>query len=271
MIYFPHCKINLGLHIVSKRPDGYHDIQTCFYPVPWTDILEVIPSSQFSFSTSGNIIAGNPDDNLCVKAYQLMRRDHQVPNFRLHLHKMIPSGAGLGGGSSDAAFTLRLLNNVFQLELDDEKLMAYCSQLGSDCAFFTQDQPMYATQRGENLQRLSLTLKGKWLVIVKPDIHVSTAEAYAGVIPAVPPVDLREILTHSPLEAWRNVLKNDFEETVFKKFPAIKSLKEKLYALGAVYASMSGSGSAVYGVFDSAPDLNKNFQGMTSWSGMLVI
>lgn len=239
MVAFPPCKINLGLNIVRKRADGYHDIETCFYPVRWTDILEVIPSDTFGFTTSGNAIPG--DDNLCVRAYRLLN----APPAKIHLHKIIPTGAGLGGGSSDAAWTLRLLNDVFDLKHSKEELKNYAAQLGSDCAFFIEDVPMIGTGRGEILTKADIDLTGKHIVIVKPGIHVSTAEAYASVVPKESPFDLGDIRS----------LKNDFEPSVFKKYPAIASIKEALYEAGAYYASMSGSGSAVFGIFNSKPSI----------------
>ncbi len=239
MIAFPPCKINLGLNVLRKRNDGYHDIETCFYPILWTDILEVIPSDKFEFTVSGNVIPG--DDNLCIKAYQLLK----PPPAKIHLHKIIPTGAGLGGGSSDAAWTLRLLNDVFLLGLSKDQLKSVASQIGSDCAFFIEDGPMIGSGRGEILSPANISMKGKFIVIVKPEIHVSTAEAYAGIVPKESKLDLTKI----------NSLKNDFEESVFKKHPLIQSIKQQLYNAGAEYASMSGSGSAVYGIFNSPPDI----------------
>lgn len=268
MVSFPPCKINLGLHIIRKRDDGFHDLETCFYPVPWTDILEIIPSDILSFTTSGNAIPGNDADNLCLKAYHLLQRDFNLAPVKIHLHKIIPTGAGLGGGSADAAYTIRLLNTVFQLNLSVEKMMAYAAQLGSDCAFFIQDKPMMGTGRGEILQPASLSLKGKYLVLIKPPVHVSTAEAYAGISPAQPAVPLQQLLETNALTEWKHVIKNDFEESVFKKYPAIADLKNILYKHDAIYACMSGSGASVFGIFDrevaiAIPD------GYTSWTGLL--
>ncbi|HZY80827.1 MAG TPA: 4-(cytidine 5'-diphospho)-2-C-methyl-D-erythritol kinase [Cyclobacteriaceae bacterium] len=252
MVSFPPCKINLGLNILRKRSDGYHDIETCFYPVPFTDILEVIPSSEFSFTLSGNAVPGNVEDNLCVKAYRLMQAVYSLPPAKIHLHKIIPTGAGLGGGSSDAAWTLRLLNDVFDLKLSKETLKEYASRLGSDCAFFIDDGPMMGTGRGEILTPVKIDLKGKYLALVKPEVHVSTAQAYEGVRPAEPKNRIANILTKQVAE-WRGLLENDFERTVGEKLPVIRSIKEKLYEAGAEYASMTGSGSAVYGIFSKKP------------------
>lgn len=269
MVAFPPCKINLGLHILHKRTDGYHALETCFYPVPWTDILEVIPSDTLAFSQSGDAIPGNPQDNLCLRAYHLLQKDFNLSPVRIHLHKVIPTGAGLGGGSADGAYTLRLLNDVFSLNLTPTALAAYAAQLGSDCAFFTQDAPQLGTGRGEVLTDIGISLAGKFLVLAKPPIHVSTAEAYAGITPATPATSLTQILTHEPLAAWKGKLHNDFEASVFARHPSIEALKEKFYHAGAVYASMSGSGASVFGIFDKGVDLTFA-AGVVHWSGVLT-
>jgi 4-diphosphocytidyl-2-C-methyl-D-erythritol kinase len=268
MVAFPPCKINLGLHILYKRTDGYHALETCFYPVPWTDILEVIPSDTLAFSQSGDAIPGDPHDNLCLRAYHLLQKDFTLPPVRIHLHKIIPTGAGLGGGSSDGAYTLRLLNDLFNLNLAPTALAAYAAQLGSDCAFFTQDTPQLGTGRGEILTPVDISLKGRFLVLAKPPIHVSTAEAYAGITPATPATGLTQILAQEPLAAWKEKLHNDFEASVFARHPPIQALKENLYRAGALYASMSGSGAAVFGIFDQGVDLAFD-PGVAHWSGVL--
>ncbi len=268
MVAFPHCKINLGLHVISKREDGYHSIETCFYPVPWTDILEVIPSKEFTFTSSGSVIPGKDEDNLCVKAYQLLQKQFNLEPVKIHLHKVLPTGAGLGGGSSDGAFTLRLLNSVFDLKLSTIQLKEHAALLGSDCAFFVEDKPMLGSGRGEELTELQLSLKGYYLVLVKPDIHVSTAEAYAGVKPHQPDQTISEILTY-PITEWKNFLANDFEKSVFKKYPSIEVIRKELYSHGAIYASMSGSGSSVYGIFQSKTDLSSHFSGAQYWADYL--
>ncbi len=254
MVCFPPCKINLGLNVLRKRSDGYHDLETCFYPVRWTDILEIIPSDSFHFGGSGTVVPGNPADNLCVKAYHLLRDEFNLPPVRIHLHKIIPTGAGLGGGSSDAAWTLRLLNDIFSLGLSQEAIQHRASFLGSDCAFFAGDQPMIGTGRGELLSPIQVDLSGKYIVIIKPDVHVSTAEAYAGITPNDSSVSVKDILTTVPLPEWKHVLKNDFEASVFRKYPAIAAIKKQLYDQGAEYACMSGSGSAVFGIFAEEPE-----------------
>ena len=268
MITFPPCKINLGLSVVARRPDGYHDIETCFYPLPWTDILEVIPSAKFAFTSSGNIIPGNESENLCVKAYELLKKDYNLPEANIHLHKMIPTGAGLGGGSSDAAHTIRLLNDVFSLALPAETMQKYAAQLGSDCAFFIQDQPMEGTGRGEQLAVIQVSLKGKFMVVLKPAVHVSTAEAYSGITPSKPALAVRKILETYPMETWKDHLKNDFEPSVFQRHTVIEELKFNLYKAGAIYASMSGSGSAVFGIFENPVNVTKPAD-VIQWKGIM--
>lgn len=268
MVVFPHCKINLGLRIISKRSDGYHDIETCFYPVPLTDILEIIPAASFSFSQSGLAIPGSDNQNLCLKAYELLSADFNLPPINLHLHKVIPMGAGLGGGSSDAAFTLRLLNQIFELKISEESLRNYAARLGSDCSFFIQDKPMFGTGRGEILSECTVQLSGMYLVMVKPEVHVATAEAYAGVKPGGIRGELMSVL-NQPIHRWRASLVNDFEVSVFKRHPVLTQIKDTLYIQGAVYASMSGSGATVYGIFEKPIDLQDTFTGCTYWAGTL--
>ena len=257
MVVFPHSKINLGLNVLRKREDGYHDIDTCFYPVPLTDILEIIPSDEFHFSSSGISVAGDVKDNLCFKAFQLIKERFQIGNVRMHLHKIIPMGAGLGGGSSDGAFTLRVLNQLFRLGLPVERLKELARLLGSDCSFFVQDIPQIGTGRGDDLVAVEVSLAGKFLVLIKPPVHVSTPDAYRGVVPKLPMENLTAHLK-SPVLAWREKVINDFEATVFKKFPQIGSVKETLYNAGALYSSMSGSGATVYGIFDRPIDLRSS-------------
>lgn len=263
MIVFPNCKINLGLHILRKRADGYHDLETVFYPVRFTDILELIPDRSttdqpVNYSQSGLEIQGNPLDNLCVKAYQLLKKDYPaLPPVKMHLHKVIPTGAGLGGGSADAAFTLRLLNDYFKLGLTDEQLLQYALVLGSDCPFFILNKPAYATGRGELLEPVTTDLTGYTLVIVNPGIHVPTAKAFAGIRPAQPEKSLKEIIAQ-PVLSWADELVNDFEKPIFYQYPEIAAIKDELYRAGATYASMSGSGSTVYGLFAEGKPLILN-------------
>ncbi len=268
MVSFPPCKINLGLSILSRRADGFHDLETVFYPIPWTDVLEIIPSSKLSFQSSGNVIPGREEDNLCLRAYQLLKDEFDIGPVQIHLHKIIPTGAGLGGGSADAAYTLRILNEIFTLKLSVKQLSRYASQLGSDCAFFIHDEPMHGSGRGELLEKIEVNLRGKFLVVVNPGIHVATQQAFAGVTPGIPIHRLREII-QGPVEKWRQAVENDFENSVFKIHPTIANLKQEMYSLGAVYASMSGSGSSVFGIFESEVKLPASFKTMNQWSGFL--
>jgi len=263
MIVFPNCKINLGLHILQKRPDGFHDLETVFYPVPLQDALEVVqspsPTDDIQFTTSGLEIDSSVENNICVKAYRLLKKDFpQLPAIKLHLLKVIPSGAGLGGGSSDGAFTLTLLNKKFNLEISQNRLIKYAVELGSDCPFFIKNQPCYATGRGENLEEIELDLSNYKIVLVNPKIHISTGRAFSKITPNNQRTGIKDIIK-KPAEQWRDVLKNDFEETVFAEHPATKQVKDELYQRGAVYASMSGSGSTVYGLFEKNMDVQLDF------------
>lgn len=253
MIRFPNCKINIGLNILSKREDGYHNLQTIFYPVAIYDALELIEkkeaSDEIEFTQTGLSISGDTHNNLCVKAYQLLKKDFpQLPAVQMHLHKVIPMGAGLGGGSSDAAFTLKLLNEKFQLGLSKEQLIRYAAGLGSDCAFFVMDTPCIATGRGEIMKPVAVDLSSYSILIVNPGIHISTADAFKQIEPGKNAVDLERAI-QSPIEKWKDQLKNDFELPVFQSHPEIAGIKKELYEKGALYASMSGSGSSLYGIF----------------------
>ena len=269
MVFFPPCKINLGLQVRAKRPDGFHELSTCFYPIPLQDVLEIIRADEFSFETSGFPLPGSSNDNLCVRAYFLLKKDFNLSPVQMHLHKSIPVGAGLGGGSSDATWTLRGLNEIFGLELQSKHLKEFAAKLGSDCPFFVEDRPMMATGRGEILQPIDVDLRDKFVVIVQPPIHVSTAEAYSKIKPHKPDTDLREALLNIPLPGWRSIIVNDFEMSVFEQFPQVKQVKESLYQLGAVYASLSGSGSSVFGIFEHVADFSNKFPGMYFWAGKI--
>ncbi|MFM7015115.1 MAG: 4-(cytidine 5'-diphospho)-2-C-methyl-D-erythritol kinase [Bacteroidota bacterium] len=267
MIVFPHCKINLGLHVVCKRPDGFHDIETIFYPVLWKDILEVTEGSEdnFNMDISGLTINGDPKSNLIYKAWGLLKSDYSIPPIQVHFHKLLPMGAGLGGGSADAAFMLKLLNSKYNLGISTEKLKEYAARLGSDCPFFIESKPCIATGRGEILAPISLDLSNYQIVIVMPkNISVGTAEAYSWVNPKVPEKSLLEIIDR-PIYEWRNYLKNDFEEAVIKHHPKIGEIKNQLYEKGALYASMSGSGAAVFGIFEKGKAMNDNFLDCQVW------
>lgn len=258
MVTFPHSKINIGLNVISKRADGYHNIESCFYPIGWKDALEILPSTELKFNSSGLKIPGTPSSNLCLKAYHLLQNEFGLSPIQIHLHKVIPMGAGLGGGSSDAAFTLKILNEIFKLQIDKKSLIKYAAQLGSDCAFFIQEKAVLAKERGDVFEPIHLSLKGYFLVTVNPGLHVDTAQTYSSLTPKKPGAALKELLK-GPVIEWKRNIKNDFEEPVFKKFPEVKALKNKLYDLGADYASMTGSGSSVYGFFSKKPTLTGNF------------
>lgn len=269
MISFPNAKINLGLHITAKRKDGYHDIETCMVPIPLTDALEMIISTKkTSFESSGLTIPGDPKENLILKAYQLLKKDFpSLPHVSIHLHKNIPMGAGLGGGSSDAAFALNLMNNLFDLILDDFFLEEYAAQLGSDCAFFIENKPKIAKGRGELLTPIDLDLAGTYLILINPGIHTGTKEAYAGVTPSTPKVKLEEILADK--SRWKEELVNDFEASISSNHPEIAAIKEKLYENGAYYAAMSGSGSSVFGLFEENPGSIDWEEGYFQFSSLL--
>lgn len=269
MIVFPNAKINLGLQIVAKRPDGFHNIASCFYPVGWSDALEILPASaETSFESSGIQIPGEASGNLCLRAYQLVAADYSLPPVRIHLHKAVPIGAGLGGGSADGAFTIKLLNQLFELGLSVQQMQQYARQLGSDCAFFIENKPVYCFEKGDQFEPIDLSLSGKWIRLVNPGIHVSTAEAYAGVRPTLPSTDLRALL-QEPITAWRSTVQNDFEASVATKYPAIANIKNTLYQQGALYASMTGSGSTIYGIFEHEPEPTRAFEGCMLWQGVL--
>ena len=252
MITYPNAKINLGLNIVEKRPDGYHNLETVFYPINLQDALEVTTLEEqgdYTLVTSGTPIEGEPENNLVVKAYKLLKEDFpELPGIDIHMYKHIPTGAGLGGGSSDAAFMIKLLNEKFKLKISVEKMEEYAAKLGADCAFFIKNKPVFASGIGNIFESIELSLKGYYLVLVKPDIFVSTKDAFALIKPQKPSKSLKEII-RMPVETWRAMMKNDFEESVFQKYPEIAAIKDKLYDMGAIYASMSGSGSSVFGIF----------------------
>ena len=260
MILFPNCKINLGLNIIGKRSDGYHDLETIFYPIPLNDIIEVITSDTFQFKTSGLQLPGKDESNLCVRAYELLKEDFPVlQSLYMHLHKHIPVGGGLGGGSADGAFMLKLLNDKFNLGLSTEQLLNYSLQLGSDCPFFILNKVCVANGRGELLEPVQLDLSGYSLALIHPGIHINTAWAFSKIIPSQPAKPVQKIILQ-PIARWRSELVNDFEEPVFTEYPHLKIIKEKLYEAGAIYASMTGSGSSLYGIFPEKPiHLSKTF------------
>lgn len=258
MIIYPCAKINLGLNITSVRPDGYHDIESVFYPIPLSDALEVhcmnegFPSNvACDIKTTGNYLDCDDQKNLVIKAYNLLAKDYKLPHLHAHLYKEIPSQAGLGGGSSDASFMIKLLNRQFNLGMNIDKMREYAVRIGADCPFFINAEPAFATGIGEILTPLTnnFHLNGYYIVVVKPDVAVSTAEAYKQIIPHKPHKSCLQIV-NQPIETWKNELTNDFEIPAFEQYPELYSIKNKLYSLGAIYAQMSGSGSAIYGLFN---------------------
>lgn len=271
MTVYPNAKINIGLNIVEKRPDGYHNIETVFYPIGLCDVLDVEPSetcADYSFSNAGIAVGGDPDDNLIVKAYRLLQHDFQLPPVDITLIKNIPFGAGLGGGSSDAAFMLKSLNEMFGLKIDSATLEKYAVQLGADCPVFIQNKPVFATGIGNEFSEVELSLKGYFMLLVKPDIHVSTPQAYANVVPVMPRVHLNELIK-LPVAAWKDKIVNDFEKSVFAQYPQIEQIKNQLYEAGALYVSMSGSGSSVYALFEAEPSQVPDFVGCFVTGGVL--
>ena len=256
MITFPNCKVNLGLRIVARRNDGFHDLETVFLPIPFEDCLEVERAKESTTITiSGLPVEGEVQGNLCMKAYMLLKSMFDLPPVDIKLHKQIPTGAGLGGGSSDAAFTLKILNDKFNLQLDRIKLIELASQLGSDCPFFILNTPCIGTGRGNELDPVELPqLKGLFGILVMPAIHISSAWAFQQISSKRPDNNIRQIIS-SPIETWKATLENDFENPVFNTYPELKEIKEKLYAAGALYASLSGSGSALYGIYSDLPSI----------------
>jgi 4-diphosphocytidyl-2-C-methyl-D-erythritol kinase len=257
MIRFPNAKINIGLNITEKRPDGFHNLETIFYPVDWSDAFEFVVADKVQYSSSGIFISGHPESNLVMKAYRLLQKDFSLPSLKIHLHKEIPFGAGLGGGSSDGAFMLMLLNKHFGLNLSEEKLEQYAAVLGSDCPFFIRNKPVFASGRGEIMEPVELLLNSWFILLVKPPIEVSTAKAFQLVVPEIPATSLKKLIK-LPVHEWKDKVINQFEPSVFQQYPEIGKLKQSMYDIGAIYASMSGSGSCVYGLFQELPNGWKN-------------
>ncbi len=273
MVVFPHAKINIGLFVTAKRSDGFHNLETVFFPVDLSDILEFTrgegKNGSCSFENTGIEIGGTSDTNLVVKAYRLLAMEYDLPAIRIHLHKMIPFGAGLGGGSADAAFMLKALNLFFELHLSEQQLLEYAVTLGSDCAFFVIDRPVFATGKGELMEQIELSLTDYRIVLVKPAFGVSTPEAYAGITPKPADFDLRK-LGQWPVKEWRTRVYNDFEAGIFRKYPVLETIKQQLYAQGAEYASMTGSGSALYGLFEKGREIKLDFPDCFVWQGNIL-
>jgi 4-diphosphocytidyl-2-C-methyl-D-erythritol kinase len=254
MIAFPNAKINIGLKVLQKRPDGFHNLETIFYPVGLSDVLEIIPAKDgvFSFAETGLSIPGDPKENLCIKAFHLLSSIFQLPPVKIHLHKVIPIGAGLGGGSSDGAFAIKLLNDLFSLGLSGDQMMDHARNLGSDCAFFIVNKSAFAFEKGDRFEFLDLDLSGYRIEIKTPEIYINTGEAYSMIDPRADSrthdFPLKEIIS-KPIVEWKENLINDFEKPVFKKYPELARIKQDFFERGALYASLSGSGSSIYGIF----------------------
>jgi 4-diphosphocytidyl-2-C-methyl-D-erythritol kinase len=277
MICFPNAKINLGLSITEKRTDGFHNIETVFYPIGWNEALEVVvldsartdksSDKEFNLHLSGIPISGNTEDNLLYKAYQIIKKTKELPQIDVYLHKTLPMGAGLGGGSADAAFFINLLNEQFELQLSELERIDIAKQLGSDCAFFIKNKPVFAFEKGDVFKDIKLDLSQYYIAIIYPNVHSNTKEAYSLVKPHRPHRSILEII-RQPITSWKHELLNDFEISIFNKYPIVEKTKNDLYNLGALYASMSGSGSAVFGIFEKLPDL-RHLSQFSHWVGKM--
>jgi len=267
MILFPNAKINLGLAVTEKRTDGFHNIESVFIPINLCDVLEIIPSNEFKLKTYGLDIDGEDEQNLCYKAYQLLKNDFNIPPVHIHLFKNIPMGAGMGGGSSNATFTLIALNKIFNLKLTNEKLSVFAEQLGSDCVFFIRNLSCFATKKGNIINHVNISLNDYYISILKSKVHISTAEAYRNINPRKPNVSFSKIVEEMPVETWKNYLYNDFEKQAFSKHPILLEYKNMMYQKGALYAGMTGSGSAIFGIFKEKTEFD--IENTFVWSGKL--
>lgn len=267
MVDFPNGKINIGLSVTGKRKDGYHNIETIMYPVKLSDVLEITtnPGKDFKFTSTGIKLPGHLSDNLVCKTYNLMKRKFDLPSVNIHLHKIIPAGSGLGGGSADAAFTIKILNKLFSLGLTLQEMIDHAKLLGSDCAFFINNKPVLAFGKGNEFEPIDVEIEKYFLVIIKPDIHISTADAYSWIRPSRKEPSLCELIK-APVEQWKNNIVNDFEAEVTSRYPLIKDIIKKLYRLGSVFASLTGSGAAVYGIFDSEIEISGEFHNCFVWT-----
>jgi len=255
MLVFPNTKINIGLNITEKRNDGFHNLETIFYPIKLCDILEFVETNgKTEFHSSGININVSENNNLVMKANKLLQEDYKLPNFKIHLHKNVPLGAGLGGGSADASYMLTGLNDYFNLRITEDKLINYAQKLGSDCPFFIKNKPTFAEGTGNIFSNIDLDLSSYYILIIKPNIHVSTKDAFFNIVPKKPQVSLKE-LVKLPIHEWKKLIINDFENSVFKIYPEIKKIKDTLYNMGAIYAQMSGSGASVFGIFNNKPTI----------------
>ncbi|KAA9333606.1 4-(cytidine 5'-diphospho)-2-C-methyl-D-erythritol kinase [Adhaeribacter soli] len=269
MIAFPNAKLNIGLNITERRPDGFHNLESVFYPVKWCDALEILPAEETVFTSSGIPIPGSSESNLCLKAYGQLQADFDLPPVKMHLHKNIPIGAGVGGGSSDAAFALKMLDELFALNIGRERLEDYARQLGSDCAFFIHNKPVFAKEKGDVFEPVALDLGQYTCLVVYPDLHITTAEAYGKIKPKPAEVSLREAIQNG-ITTWQKTITNDFETALFSTYLVLPQLKAQLYQSGALYASMTGSGSAVFGIFENEVPAGLTFPTtFRTWQGRL--
>jgi len=271
VLTYSNAKINIGLNIVEKRHDGFHNIETIFFPIKMRDAIEIADSkedSPYTFSASGIPINIDAKDNIVVKAYELIRAKYDFPSQDIHLHKNIPFGAGLGGGSANAAYMIKLLNQKFNLKMSDEEMENEVKKLGSDCAFFIKNKPTFAIGKGDQFEAINLDLSGYHILLIKPDIHISTPEAYANIKPHKPKISLKELIKQ-PIENWKSTIKNDFESSIFPKHPLLAEIKEELYKEGAIYAAMSGSGSSMFGLFKNEPNVLAQWEKHYCWKDRL--
>lgn len=270
MVRFPKAKINIGLSITSKRADGFHNIESIFHPIGLCDILEAIPNStgKFNLQLEGLTIAGKVENNLVFKAWEMLQTDFEIPGVDVVLHKIIPMGAGLGGGSADGSHMLLLLNDLFELKLTQAQLLDYALRLGSDCPFFIIEEPCFVSGRGEQMEQIDLDLTGKYIVIINPNIHIGTAEAYSSISPVKAQTDYTK-LSKTPIHTWKDAVINDFEAPMMRNYPALEAIKQQLYSAGAIYASMTGSGSTMFGLFNEQPPNMVFDPSYFCWKGQL--
>ena len=267
MIFFPNAKINIGLYITEKRKDGYHNLETVFYPVSLSDILEIQQrnDNQRILNNTGIQIPVPFEQNLCFRAYKMIQQQYSIPEVNFHLHKITPYGSGLGGGSSDASYTLKALNQLFRLNIKDDELKTMAAHLGSDCPFFIDNRPSFAWEKGNITEPIHLSIKGFYLILVMPNIQIDTPKAYQEIKPFKRKKSLRKIVLNEPIENWNEKITNDFESNILNKYPLMKQIKQILIEKGAAFTSLSGSGSAIYGLFKEKPALGKELEQHFTW------
>jgi 4-diphosphocytidyl-2-C-methyl-D-erythritol kinase len=270
MIAFPNAKINAGLRIIEKLPSGYHSLKSLMIPTKFCDILEFVPSDKDEFVTSGIPVPGKKEENIVLKTLFLLRQHFQIPALKIHLHKVIPMGAGLGGGSADAAFFLKTINDFFSLGMDTDQQEAMIAKIGSDCSFFIRNKPAIISGTGDKISVYPLHIENYYLAIAYPGFAISTAEAYAGITPGKEEIPLREVIDKG-IKNWDAILKNDFEESLFPRYPQLKEIKEEFYSNGAVYASMSGSGSSIYGIYEKKPEFTSRLKKFIVYDGLVEV